>query len=72
MEVLESKDSWQTIEDLVIFLKKTSVDYPFLRKLSERFQESVKGEKVSKKFSEKDSQKLEQIQDQLAKLSQTS
>ena len=71
-EVLEEKDTWQTTDDLLNYLKKSSGEYPFLLKLYESFQRSIKEEVDEKSLSAKDNQKLEQIQDQLSKLSQAS
>ena len=71
IEVLGAKDAWKTTDDLIEFLQKTSEGYPFLQKLYTDFQVSIKSDYASNELREKDNEKLEAIQTQLTKLSQS-
>ncbi|MBP6045280.1 hypothetical protein KA525_03980, partial [Candidatus Woesebacteria bacterium] len=69
-EVLEMKDAWKDVDDILTFLKKCSEDYPFLQKLNESFQKKIQEDRAALTLSKQDAQKLENIQQQLSKLSQ--
>jgi|GEM_PF-5131762 hypothetical protein len=69
IEVLEGKDGLRSNEELITFLKKISSEYPFLRKLHKDFQSSILQSNTAKELKKEDIAKLEQIQDQLVKLS---
>ena len=69
IDVLEAKDTLQTDEELLNFLKQLATSYPFLRKLHQDFQASLSQSSATKEFSKEDNVKLEQIQNQLSKLS---
>lgn len=71
IEVLEAKDLLRTNEDILAFIAKLSSSYPFLKKLQTEMLSNNINTNIVNELSEKDSQKLEQIQDQLTKLSET-
>lgn len=70
IDVLEAKDSWKNVGDILAFLKKCSEDYPFLNKLDESFQKTIREDQAAADLSKQDARKLEHIQHQLSKLSQ--
>jgi hypothetical protein len=70
IEVLEAKDTWKDTAEILAFLQKCSDKYPFLQKLNSSFQKSVQENQAASTMSRQDSEKLEQIQQQLSKLSQ--